>query len=470
MLHRNTAILHNMAMGIPDRSDFGDPGKLQVGALYDLIVQNHLARRAGPHKDIRLGDPNLGLLSWATKKGLPEPGERRMLYGQPVHAYDYKDYEGALQGYGAGTVSKESEQKVLVTRVDPGTVQFTTAGTRNPERFTLVRPKGDSKNWLVINTTSQVGLGIPKVKFQSVPADVGEEILSDLTPGSAVQPKVDGAAVLAKLLDHSVELYSQRLSVSGKPIIHSERVFENRNRLDIPRDLVGSVLRGELYGERGGKAIPVQELGGILNSTLSNALSTKRETGTNLRVMAHDIEQLGKNPVDPESTPYAERLGAVRRVLDALNLPDTFHMPESAESSEAAKALLARIRSNEHPLTNEGVVIHPPTGKPTKIKLTAEHDVHVQDIFPGEGKLTGMAGGIRYSLDPAGPAVGEVGSGFSHATLADLSADPEAYKGRVARIRAQSQFPSGAYRAPSFLAWHEDYPAKTAGERLLAAT
>jgi 2'-5' RNA ligase len=40
--------------------------------------------------------------------------------------------------------------------------------------------------------------------------------------------------------------------------------------------------------------------------------------------------------------------------------------------------------------------------------------------------------------------------------------NPNEWVGRTARIRAQEQFPSGAYRAPAFLARHEDVTQKTA--------
>jgi hypothetical protein len=45
---------------------------------------------------------------------------------------------------------------------------------------------------------------------------------------------------------------------------------------------------------------------------------------------------------------------------------------------------------------------------------------------------------------------------------------PEEFVGRIARIRAQEQFPSGAYRAPGLLAMHEDYPAMKASDSAIA--
>jgi hypothetical protein len=125
----------------------------------------------------------------------------------------------------------------------------------------------------------------------------------------------------------------------------------------------------------------------------------------------------------------------------------------------AAKQLWSDISEGRHPLTHEGIVVHPRLGKPWKGKLTEENDVHVTGVYPGEGKYAGhAAGGFEYALQPGGPTVGRVGSGLSDDLRGDLLRQSGDYLGRVARIRAQEQLPSGAYRAPSFLAFHEDYP------------
>jgi len=101
------------------------------------------------------------------------------------------------------------------------------------------------------------------------------------------------------------------------------------------------------------------------------------------------------------------------------------------------------------------------------VKLYEEHDVHVKDIFPGKKSLEGVgAGGFSYSLKPGEESVGEVGSGFTQSTREQMLQSPEDFIGRTARIRAQEQFPSGAYRAPSFLALHEDY-AKAGGYMII---
>src|SRR5262249_48363454 len=78
--------------------------------------------------------------------------------------------------------------------------------------------------------------------------------------------------------------------------------------------------------------------------------------------------------------------------------------------------------------------------------------------FPGKGQRSETVGGITYGYRP-GQTIGRVGSGFDKGLLHELSRDPAAYIGRIARLRAAEKFPSGALRAPRFLAFHEDYDA-----------
>ena len=109
------------APGLPAKKDFGPLERLRVGQMLDYIVQAHNAERAGPHHDIRFGDKDTGLFSWASRKGVPAPGEKRLAVQQPVHRHEYKDFEGEIpEGYGKGTVKKHTEGQVLITKVDPG--------------------------------------------------------------------------------------------------------------------------------------------------------------------------------------------------------------------------------------------------------------------------------------------------------------------------------------------------------------
>jgi DNA ligase D-like protein (predicted 3'-phosphoesterase) len=456
------------AKGIPNRKIFGEPHlDLSPGKLVDYIVQRHEARRAGEHYDIRLGTPQTGLFSWASRKGVPQPGQKRLAVQQPLHSHGYGKFEGEIpSGYGAGKVYKHDAGQALVTKVGPdGSIHFTLAHTRFPERFMLLPPKvPGQKNWLMLNTTKTKPIPYQKARYATVPPEKAEEVLSKLSPGSSVQQKIDGAASLTQLFKDHVEVLSYRKRKdTGGPIVHTERVFQGRPEASIPRELVGTVLRGELYGVKGtGKAIEPQDVGGILNSGVARALRTQRDEGIRMRNALFDVDRLGpgRRSTEVRDLPYEQRLAKVREVMRHLPRQDVFHTPEEAKTPADAVKMWRRIALGKDPLTEEGIVIHPPVGKPAKVKLRGEHDVYVREFFPGMGKYKDNAvGGFRYSHEPEGPIVGEVGTGLTDALRRDMHQNPDLYTGRVARILSPRKLPSGALFAPALLALHEDYSA-----------
>ncbi len=481
------------ARGVPDPRFYGDPSKLGVGKLVDLFVQRHKAQRAGEHFDYRIGTPVTGLLSWSTKPTrLPAPGEKRFVRQQPVHAHRYGMFQGTIgSGYGKGEVRRERRGKVLVTKATPDKIEYTMATTGIPERFVLMRPeKWGEREWLLINVTPKASVPYEKVRYRKLLPEEVEPYIDQMQAGTSVQAKLDGAASLIKLMRGGAEVLSYRVSKrTGHPIVHTERMFGGRPKLDIPRKYEGTVLKGELYAQPNGngrvptgaddrrtvlpdidrvagasvegeRPVGPQALGGILNATIEHSLEKQKKRGLGVRSMIYDIQQLGKRKIDPETTTYAERRKLLEEVMPFLPA-DKFHISEEATNPEDAKALWRDVIEGRHPLTHEGIVIHPPTGRPFKAKPVEESDVHITDIFPGKHKYEGTAaGGFGYSLVPGGPRVGEVGTGLSDELRRQLYKDQDAFIGRVARIRSQEQHPSGAWRAPSLIALHEDYPLK----------
>jgi len=601
------------APGLPDPQMFGDLKRLPLNRSLRWVVQEHRAKRAGKHYDVRLGDKML--FSWATKKELPEPGQRISVFQQPLHKGEYADFEGEiLSGYGAGTVRTKDKGSVLVTKVKPDQINFTVTHRKFPEMYTLVRRSGppakpkterekktQGGTWLMINTTPMWTIPHNKVRYSKVDAEDVEKLFN---PDYLISEKIDGAAALYKLFADKIEILSYRTSKRGVPIVHSFRVGSTRN-LSIPKKLVGSVLRGEIYGVRlpktklrldpgvtpdlheeilaspesevldpgwvakphspnkpaftaynedgeavgavgssveGGehlaqvyirpefrgkryaaqaeelfaktmnlpeltavvrkdnaaslkahrnadykeikrvttpkgeylyfkkkyplpKAIHPAELGGLLNSSVERSLDKQVEQRVELKNAIFNILQYGRKPVSM-GLPYAQREKLVQEILEVLP-GHKFHMPETAKTPEEARRLWKKIVTGKHPRTREGIVAWPVAGgKPTKVKTYPEWDVHVREIFPGEKRLKGVgAGGLAYSLTPRGPVVGKVGTGFSEAVRREMFLKPENWIGRIARIKAQEQLPSGALRAPTFLALHEDYPMKKAAAK-----
>jgi hypothetical protein len=408
----------------------------KLEGVVDYTVQRHAAKRAGLHRDVRIGTPSHGLYSWATRKDLPAEGGKIAIHPQPVHPHSYLGWEGNIpEGYGAGDVSTEHIGKALVTHSTPEEVHATLADQKEHHRLAFVKtPKG----WLMTRGKSpEPPKEAAKPEYKSVGPDKAHEALGSLEEGSIVQPKVDGALVYVTTRGNRPEVFSHRKGKqSGRNIIHTERVFHGRPTTDIPKEHQRTLL-GELYGTKGGKAIEPQELGGILNTHLGESIAKQKARGVKLKIMPFDYAN-GKGET------YPERLAKVKETLQYLP-SDKFHAPEEATGTEQSKELFENIRKGKHPLTKEGVIVHPPKGKMIKIKNTEEANVEVTGTYPGTGKFKGSHGGFTYEG-------GRVGTGFSDETRRSLHESI----GRIARIRHQGRYPSGAYRAPSFIAIEEN--------------
>lgn len=460
--------ISSVIKGIPSRSDYGDLSKLKAKEFADWIVQHHLAEKAGPHYDIRFGTPDTGLYSWAVRKGLPESGKKHLAVRQPIHSYDYQDFEGRIhKGYGKGDVKKIDQGKILITRLLPDRINFTLAHKRYPERFTLIKPKkGKEHDWLLINTTPKEPLPYKKIRYTKLDADKVESVLKTLKPGTSVQAKIDGASSLIKLLKDKIELVSYRASkIDNRPIVHTERIFGTIPDIETPKEYQGSILRGELFGTKDDKAIPPQELSGLLNSSIYKSRTDQTNRNIDLKNLIFDVQQIGKKSIDFNQHNYEERLSSIKDILskiignDSQLVKDKFLLPEEAKSPEESLNLWKRIRKGKHPLTTEGIIIHPSTGKPIKSKFMDEYDVFIRGFYPGSGKYKDNAvGGFIYSMTPDGPILGEVGTGFDDLLRRDMYINPSEYIGRLAKVRSQQVLPSGALRAPALLSLHEDYP------------
>jgi hypothetical protein len=483
----------DFAPGLPDPRRFGDVKQIPPGEVLKWVVQRHLAERAGPHYDVRFGreDGKPSLYSWATRKELPEPGGKIMLYQQPLHRGQYAEFEGEIgEGYGKGTVKKHDYGNVIVTKAERDKIQFVVTHKKFPEFYTMVRMSGPPSqgsaqtrskqggSWLMINTTPMSAakmlggkpeeVGLNKLKYGVVPADKVDKLFD---PNYLIQEKVDGASALYHLMGDRIEALSYRISKTGRPIVYTYKIFgPGGAKLNLPKELQGTIVRGEVYGERGDKAIPAQELGGLLNASISNSLQKQREQKVQMKNMLFDVVRYGKEPIKPNTLTGEDRMAKLQEIMK--HLPATkFRLPETARTPEEQKALYERIVSEQHPSTREGIVAWPATkpGRAIKVKPRPEHDVWVQNVFPGKGKYEGAAGGFEYSLSPEGPIVGKVGGGFDDPTRQQMMEEAEDWKGRLARISALERFPSGAYRAPSFLALHHDYPLAKTGAMLVKA-
>tara|TARA_Y100000593_G_C4297316_1_gene331345 strand:- start:641 stop:1468 length:828 start_codon:yes stop_codon:yes gene_type:complete len=75
------------------------------------------------------------------------------------------------------------------------------------------------------------------------------------------------------------------------------------------------------------------------------------------------------------------------------------------------------------------------------------------------GHLVGSAV-IGHYVDGELVTIGKVSAGFDHETRREMYLDPDAFIGRVMKVRGNSVFRSGAMRHPVFNGWHADKAAE----------
>jgi DNA primase len=151
------------APGIPKSKKVEELPKFKKPKSWILAVQEHKARRAGKHYDLRLVDPWTGHAhSWALPKSkLPKKGERPVLAVQtPTHTSDYALGFGAgatqeiTKGYGKGTVRIKYKEPVQILQSAPSKVKFKRRMIDTEDQdYVLFRAKDQS--WLLKNTTQE---------------------------------------------------------------------------------------------------------------------------------------------------------------------------------------------------------------------------------------------------------------------------------------------------------------------------
>jgi len=450
-------------IGLPEFGKKTDLPKVGLSEKVDMdfVLQEHDAHRAGKHFDLRLSDGDTAF-SWAVKKGLPTPGNMHLAIRQSDHSPDYMGYTGTIaSGYGKGEVStKRGIEKVFINKSDKDKIKFTFSSKQDPEEYVLFNPSkfAEKDDWLISNVTPTRNM----VKYDDVPdakpvyknksADRVEEVYSD---DSIFTNKIDGAHIITKFSAGDIpKLFSYRKSQkSGRLINHTYKVPGNEV-INVPKELDGTIARGEVYGEYKGKSIPASKLGGILNSSIDNALKKLEDNKVDMKIMLFDlIKYKGK---DVRNEKYEDRL----KMLEEVNkkLPDIYHLPDIAKDKRSQKRLFEKIKSGKHNKTKEGVMVwgkDQRDDRPTKIKIRPDYDVHIREFFEGNGRLAGKGvGGFSYSLTPNGEILGRVGTGFSDKLRKEMRDNPDKFIGRVARVNALDQFPRGVLRAPAFKDFH----------------
>lgn len=428
-----------MIPGLPNRQNFGNLQQLQPDKLYTLLRQLHRAKRAGLHTDVRIGNPYLGLLSWAAPKDLPQQGQKRLLITQPLHTWSYKDFQGQIKSkYGKGTVKKLQQTPIVIIQNTPQKIKFTRANRRNAPVYTMVKTKND--NWIVTvknHDDDPKVMAYNKQHFKQISLQQAADMLDK---GALAAPKLDGAGAIALVRKSGIDVYGVNKNKYGNPIRYTQHIGGLTN-LDIPKELVGTMLRGQVVGQQNGRVLEPNQLSGLLNNTLEHNIQNRDRRNISLGLVALALNQKGIDKYDPAK---------VKAIVDKLKVDKIVTIPSIATKQQFTKQL-AQMQNKQHPLTRQGFVIYPKQGRPLKAKLSSDADVIIRDIFQAKTKQGQRAGGFYYSLPNSQKVIGRVGSGIQHKVLKHMLANPQLYKNKIARIKVQDQYPSGAYRAPRFI-------------------
>jgi len=440
--------MSEFAPGIPSRH-LKELPRISSPQEMRLAIQSHKAKRAGQHYDLRIVDDKSGkAYSWAVKNLPTNPGDKTLAVLQPTHTAAYSTWEGKIEsGYGAGDVSLFKQDKIEVLKAEPSKITFNVYKSNgDTERFAMINTAGD--DWLFHNVTPtrQTRPEIPTSKPSYKSVDINK--LDPTKKHEIWAPKIDGALnVFLLRKDKPIETYSYRPSIKSenKIIDHTFRLPYYSSK--VPKALKGStVVLGEVFARnRDGEVLPSTETSARLLSNVWRSRELQQNAPLD-NVVYNVLRYQGR---DVSNKPYREKLELLKRITASM---PQLKLPPLAQNPEQKVELLKTVQEGTHPLSREGIVVYDlDQSTPMKSKITEDYDVHVRDIFPGEGKYKGKAaGGFTYSHTAEGPIAGNVGGGFSDEIRKQMWEHPELWKGQVARVFAQQKLPSGALRMPIF--------------------
>lgn len=292
---------------------------------------------------------------------------------------------------------------------------------------------------LTAKTVNKVYPGlIPEFSLMLAPNEIAD--ITKVKYPINVQPKLDGY----RCVYHKGAMFSR----SGKSFAnkHINEYFASVFAIN------DYTLDGELYAP----GYSFNQLQTILNNHEARLPS-------GLKYFIYDAMPVGDWDAKMCQKPYQARLKLINEVVatvgdhqKVLAISNDL-VQTSKEVLDLYKTYLGR--------SLEGVMLKAPdglyrwkrvsmrSGEMLKVKPYKTEDLEVTGIYDGEGKYTGMAGGVV--VDFNGVAV-RCGSGFDDATREAMANAPNDYIGKVAEIRYLEVTEDGSLRHPSFLRWREE--------------
>lgn len=413
-----------------------------------FVIQEHHARRL--HYDLRLERDGV-LVSWAVPRGIPETTERNHLavMTEP-HPMEYLSFHGEIPPgeYGAGTMTiwdtgvydleKWRDDEIIIT------LHGTPGGAASDARLVLIRTggSGEKSQWLLHRMKTEAasataGSKLPAASGLSDAED--QETASDATGSPAPMLAVSSSPGTARATAERWGPWVEFKWDGVRAIAHwdGERMrLRARSGTDITArypELTGDdadlglgdtplVLDGEIVAldEAGRPSFPL--LQNRMHLTKARDIARERDR-TPADFFVFDLLQHGDR--DVTELPLRERRRLLESAVTDAKPPLT--VPPVTDDLDAA---LATARE----LDLEGAVVKDPSSRYRvgvrsdewlKVKLTRTQDVVVGAIRPGKGSRRGGIGSLLLGIpddDGSLQYAGRVGSGFSDAELARLTA------------------------------------------------
>ncbi len=436
-----------MIKGIPKRGKSSIPKTIKH-KIWPYSIQEHKAKRAGKHYDLRLGPQGL---SWAIRNW-PKPGQKSLAKQTDDHSLDYYNFSGKIPtGYGAGTVKALEHGKTEVLKSTPNKISFITRDRYLPKRYSLIKTK--EKDWLLVNhTPTDKRKEIPQAKPKYT--SIARKNLSGFMDKKHIiaSPKYDGAANVVVLRnERHPEIFSYRKGKKGL-IDHTFKL--NYDKLTANTGSIQpTVIWAETMAYKNKKPIHVSKLSGLLNAGLTNTRYSK----TKFKNIAYNITKYkGK---DVSQKPYSEKLELLKNITKQNKF---LSLPELSKTTASKNRLVQNILKKKHPQTTEGVILYDLNKPlPIKSKFDTEHIVYIRNIKSGKGKFSKSLGRVGYSHTRNGRIAGYLGGGFTEELRQQIFNSPKKYIGKKILVKAQEKLPSGALRAPILIGFASDTWSKT---------
>jgi bifunctional non-homologous end joining protein LigD len=438
-----------------------------------FVIHEHHARRL--HWDLRLEHEG-ALASWAVPNGIPpDRNENRLAVRTEDHPIEYLEFEGDIPPgeYGAGAIRIWDRGTFAPDKWTEDKVEVTLNGERLSGRYALFRTR--DSDWMIHRMDPPSDPDREAMPERVVPmmARASTELPRPQSDWS-FEVKWDGVRAIA---------YAR----PGRLRLESRNLREITDSYPEVRGLLGdlgmrdAVLDGEIVAFDDSGRPSFERLQRRMHVT-ARASVRRLASSTPVVYAIFDLLYLdGRSLIELPYSARRSRLEELELGGPAWRVPAA-HAGDGARLLEATRAqgleglIAKRLKSRYEPGRRSGAWL--------KVKHTSRQELVIAGWLPGEGRRAERIGALLLGYHRDGQFVyaGRVGTGFTEATLEDLSERLQPLRRKdspfdiaprlprnavfveptlVADVEFREWTDEGVMRAPSFKGLRDD---KTAGE------